>query len=103
MCKNREKLELWQTRAYFIVVGEYEPLAASQTTILMWCTRQGVEEEVHVLVDDALILKLVLEVPPHIEDQLKVVVQETMWIEQRLFNFPNRILMRSYVCIKRCW
>jgi hypothetical protein len=48
-------------------------------------------------------VNLVLWVLPHIEYQLKVVIRETMWIEQRLLNFPNYILMRSCVYIKRCW
>jgi hypothetical protein len=42
--------------------------------LLSRCTGQGIEQEVHVAVEDALIVELVLQVPMHLEDQLKVVI-----------------------------
>jgi len=94
------KLEVWWTQTSIIVVSEEKQLSGSWIMLLGWFIGNGVKQEIHVAAEDALIVELVLHVPTHLEDQLKVVIRKMVWVERSVLNTPNYFLMLCYCCIK---
>jgi len=77
------------------VVGWDKILTAGWETLLVWCIFWGIKPKVHLLAKNALILKLVIEHPPDVEDNLKMFFREPLRGEKRF--------LKIHLCIDGLW